>query len=234
MGACTAEDTAREIRALLNTREYVNMIFAAAPSQNEFLHSLIRQPGVDWSRVNAFHMDEYVGLAGNAPESFAYFLRQSLFEKVPFHEVFLFDGSAENAAEECRRYAGLLARYPVDIVCLGIGENGHLAFNDPHVANFNDPLTVKVVDLDEVSRQQQVHDGCFGHIDEVPFSAITLTVPALFRANSVYCVVPGGNKATAVYHTVHSEVTEHFPATILRKHHNATLYLDRSSAAKLP
>jgi glucosamine-6-phosphate deaminase len=233
MGSSTAEDTAREIKALLGKKEYINMIFAAAPSQNEFLHSLSRQPGIDWSRVNAFHMDEYVGLSGDAPESFAHYLRQSLFDKVPFHEVFLFKGNAANAEEECRRYAELLNQHPVDIVCMGIGENGHLAFNDPHVANFNDPLAVKVVDLDDVSRQQQVHDGCFGHIDEVPSSALTLTVPALLRAGSLYCVVPGVNKAVAVFHTVHSEVTEGCPSTILRTHRNATLYLDRSSAAKL-
>lgn len=130
-------------------------------------------------------------------------------------------------------YARLLTHHPADIVCMGIGENAHIAFNDPHVADFDDPHLVKVVDLDESCRQQQVNDGCFDHIDDVPSYAITLTIPALYSAKSLFCMVPGANKAQAVYHTLHEEITEKYPSTILRRHRDATLFLDLKSAARL-
>lgn len=233
MGAGAAADAARKIRKLLEVRPYVNMIFAAAPSQNEFLAELAGQQDIDWQRINAFHMDEYLGLGPEDPESFGYFLNQRIFEVVPFHEVHLLNGKTADAAAECRRYSELLDSYPVDIVCMGIGENGHVAFNDPHVADFHDPDVVKVVDLDEVSRLQQVHDGCFDSLEKVPVSALTLTVPTLLKASALFCIVPGPNKATAVYHTLNSEIKEHYPATALREHPEAILYLDKTSAGKL-
>jgi glucosamine-6-phosphate deaminase len=233
MGASAAKDVAKKIKKLLLEKEQVNMIFAAAPSQNEFLAALAQQKGIDWQRVNAFHMDEYIYLPKEAPQSFGQFLRERIFGKVPFAEVYYLDGNASDLDEECRRYSKLLQQYPPDIVCMGIGENTHIAFNDPHLADFNDPLLVKLVDLDEVSRQQQVNDGCFAHIDEVPVSAITLTIPALLQAETIYCIVPGEKKAEAVYHTLNSEVIERYPSTILRQHNNATLYLEKDSAAKL-
>jgi glucosamine-6-phosphate deaminase len=233
MGASAAKDVAKKIKELLLEKEQVNMIFAAAPSQNEFLAALAQQKGIDWQRVNAFHMDEYIYLPKEAPQSFGQFLRERIFGKVPFAEVYYLDGNASDLDEECRRYSKLLQQYPPDIVCMGIGENTHIAFNDPHLADFNDPLLVKLVHLDEVSRQQQVNDGCFAHIDEVPVSAITLTIPALLQAETIYCIVPGEKKAEAVYHTLNSEVIERYPSTILRQHNNATLYLEKDSAAKL-
>ena len=234
MGAEAAKDAAAKIKELLLQKQgFVNIIFAAAPSQNEFLNSLSQQPGINWSRVNGFHMDEYVGIKHAAPQSFSWFLREHIFEKVPMHEVYYINGSAEDIDAECERYARLLKEFPADIVCMGIGENTHIAFNDPHTANFNDPLLVKVVTLDQASRQQQVHDGCFAEIDAVPTAAITLTVPALLQANSIFCMVPGRNKAQAVYQTIHNEANEKFPSTSLKNHANATLYLDKDSAEKL-
>src|SRR5258706_10491759 len=159
MGAQAAFDVIQKIRELLAEQEFVNMVFAAAPSQNEFLSALAWSEGVDWTRINAFHMDEYIGLNKNNPERFGNFLKKRLFGLVPFHEVYYLDGNTGDPAMECRHYSDLLRKHPTDIVCLGIGENAHLAFNDPHVAAFDDPLIVKVVQLAEASRQQQVNDG---------------------------------------------------------------------------
>ena len=233
MGASAAYDVSEKIKQLLLHQNFVNMVFAAAPSQDEFLSYLALEKDLDWSRVNAFHMDEYIGLDKNASQNFGQFLKERIFDKVSFHEVHYLNGNAADPLEECQRYADLLQDRSIDIVCMGIGENAHIAFNDPHVADFNDPLLVKVVELDIASRMQQVHDKCFSHIDEVPYSAITLTVPVLLQADSIYCIVPGSSKAQAVYHTLHSEVEESYPSTILTRHPNAVLYLDRDSAAKL-
>lgn len=233
MGTGAAADVAAAIKALLVKQDNVNMIFAAAPSQNEFLKALSEEKGIAWNRVNAFHMDEYIGLRKEAPQSFGQFLKERIFAKVPFGKVFYMDGNAADPHQECDRYSDLLKQYPADIVCMGIGENGHIAFNDPHVADFNDPLSVKMLDLSPASRQQQVHDGCFATIEEVPAAAITLTIPTLVSANAVYCMVPGTTKAQAVYHTLRSEIEEQYPSTILRKHANATLYLDKDSASEL-
>jgi glucosamine-6-phosphate deaminase len=233
MGKSAAKDAAAQIQALLNTKAFVNIIFAAAPSQNEMLFHLASNQDIDWSRVNAFHMDEYVGLNENAPQRFGHFLDQAIFGKLPFHEVHYINGNASNPAEECSRYTALLEAHPVDLVFMGIGENTHIAFNDPHVADFNDPSMVKLVALDEVSRMQQVHDGCFASIEAVPRMAITLTVPALMRAASIVCVVPGINKAQAISHTINSPVSAFYPSTALRQHENASLYLDVNSASMI-
>jgi len=231
MGMAAAKDAAAQIQALLNTKEFINIIFAAAPSQNEMLFHLAANDEIDWSRLNAFHMDEYVGLHSTAPQRFGHFLDHAIFGKLPFHEVHYINGNASNPEEECSRYATLLEAHPVDMVCMGIGENTHIAFNDPHVADFNDASMVKLVALDEVSRMQQVHDGCFASIEEVPRMAITLTVPALMRAASIFCVVPGINKAMAVGHTINADISALYPSTALRLHENARLYLDVNSAS---
>ncbi len=232
MGASAAYDVSQKVKELLTKQDFVNIVFAAAPSQNEFL-AAFSQSEVDWTRINAFHMDEYIGLSKNDPERFGNFLKKKIFERVPFHEVYYLDGNTGDPEMECRHYTDLLRTYPTDIVCLGIGENAHLAFNDPHVADFNDPFMVKVVNLAEASRQQQVNDGCFARLTDVPATALTLTIPALLKASAVYCIVPGSNKAEAVYHTLYSEVQEIYPSTALREHDNAVLYLDKSSAEKI-
>ena len=235
MGAAAAEAVSERISELLKTKKYINIVFAAAPSQNDFLASLT-QIEVPWNRINAFHMDEYVGLDKDAPQLFGNYLRERLFSKVAFREVCYINGNADSAELECKRYSELLERYPTDIVILGIGENTHIAFNDPHVADFDDPKIVKVVDLDEKNRMQQVDPNdniCFNTIEEVPTHAITLTVPALFKADYAYAIVPGEKKADAIYHTLHSEVQENYPSTIIRRHKNAALYIDEKSAGKL-
>jgi glucosamine-6-phosphate deaminase len=235
LGTSAAQDAGNAIRELLRQKDSLNVIFAAAPSQNEFLDSLRRQDNIDWRRINAFHMDEYVGLPPDAPQRFGNYLREHIFDFLPFRSVnYLNSNGCINAAEECERYSQLLKEYPVDIVCMGIGENGHIAFNDPHVADFDDPVLVKVVDLDEACRQQQVNDGCFSSFREVPTHAFTLTIPALMQASHLFCMVPGGTKAWAVSHMVNGPVTEDIPATCLRKHEHATLYIDTESATMLP
>lgn len=234
MGAAAAGDVCDRIKELLREREFVNIIFAAAPSQNEFLEALSNSKDVDWSRVNAFHMDEYIGLGAEHPERFGNFLKRKIFDRIPFRDVYFLNNNGLEPEAEAQRYAAILEQNPADIVCMGIGENSHVAFNDPHVADFDDDFLVKIVKLDEVSRLQQVHDACFASLDEVPASAITLTVPALFNACFIYCIVPGKNKAAAVLNTLQQEVNEKFPSTIIRKHSHATLYLDRESASLLP
>ena len=230
MGKAAAEDIAACILRLLGEKEEVNMIFAAAPSQNEVLQYLCADERIDWSRINAFHMDEYVGIDPKAPQGFAQFLCRAIFDKKPFRTVNLLDSTAEPQAEAAR-YTKLLKEHPVDIVCMGIGENGHIAFNDPHVADFSDPNAVKVVDLDDVCRMQQVHDGCFASLDLVPKYALTLTVPTLAGADYQFCVVPAATKANAVKNTVMGEIDEACPATILRRCEHAVLYCDADSAA---
>lgn len=233
MGQAAARDTAAKIRELLGKQDFVNMIFAAAPSQNEFLEALITAGDIDWRRVNAFHMDEYIGLPEKDTRLFASFLREKIFSRLPFHTINYINGNAADSQAECLRYAQLLQQYPPDIVCMGIGENGHLAFNDPPVADFKDAEAVKIVKLDDICRQQQVNDGCFRTIGEVPVSAITLTIPALLSGKYVFCMVPGEKKAQAVYNTLHQEIMEACPSTILRRHPNAVLYLDNNSSALL-
>lgn len=228
LGADASRTVREKLEYLLEKQDFVNVVFAAAPSQQEFLTCLSQEEGVEWDRINAFHMDEYIGLKKGTPQLFGNFLKEIIFEKVPFNNVHYING---NAKDECQRYSNLLKANPPDIICMGIGENSHIAFNDPHVADFNDPYQVKIVDLDLLCRQQQVNEGCFKNIDDVPKYALTLTIPALLQAKYIFCIVPGSNKAQAVYHTLISEVSKEFPSTALRKHDNAILYLDKNSAA---
>lgn len=230
LGQDAAQAVARQISALHQTQAFVNVIFASAPSQDEFLAALAGETDLAWDRIRAFHMDEYMGLPGDAPQSFGQYLRERLFDKVPVHEVFYLDGNASDQEQECGRYSALLKQYPTDIVCMGIGENCHIAFNDPHVADFNDPALVKPVQLDLTSRLQQVHDGCFEMLEQVPERALTLTIPALVRADHLFCMVPAAHKAEAIYHTLIDAISEQFPATILRSHLDATLFIDQDSA----
>ena len=233
MGVAAAKDIKAKILELLESKEHINMIFAAAPSQNEVLAALANDKEIPWNRVNAFHMDEYIGLPATAPQGFGNFLRDRIFGIVSFKSVNYIDITAVDAEAECERYGKLLTENPTDIVVMGIGENGHIAFNDPPVADFNDKKAVKPVALDAVCRQQQVNDGCFKCIDDVPTMAITLTVPTLFSGNYLFCIVPAKTKANAVKATVCGEIGEACPATVLRKHKNAVLYLDGDSSELL-
>ena len=233
MGKAAGADIKACILSLLEKKETINMIFAAAPSQNEVLESLATDKEIPWNRVNAFHMDEYIGLSKDAPQGFGNFLKAHIFGLADFKSVNYIDISAPDADAECARYSALLKEYPTDIVVMGIGENGHIAFNDPPVADFNDAKAVKPVALDEICRNQQVNDGCFAKIDDVPKTAITLTVPTLFAGDHLFCIVPAKTKANAVYATVNGEIGEHCPATVLRRHESAILYLDNDSSSLL-
>lgn len=232
MGEVAAADIVAAIKEALDKKKEINIVFAAAPSQNDVLKVLV-DSDVEWDRINAFHMDEYIGLDQSAPQGFGNFLVKHIFGQVSFKSVNLIDCEAENPEAECERYARLLAENPADIIVMGIGENGHIAFNDPWVADFKDTKKVKTVLLDEVCRQQQVNDGCFEQIEQVPQKAITLTCPVFMEAPQLFCIVPAITKAPAVKRTLRGEVCEDCPATVLRNHDNAVLYLDADSASLL-
>ncbi len=233
MGKAAGEAAANRLRTLLREKETVHVIFAAAPSQNEMLDTLISAPDIDWTRVLAFHMDEYLGLPIHAPQGFYNYLHCHLFSRVPFQQIFRIDGTAVRPSDACTAYAAQLKAHPADLVCLGIGENGHIAFNDPGEAKFDDPELVKVVQLDEVCRMQQVHDGCFASLQAVPTHALTLTVPALMAAAHLICTVPAASKCSAVQKTVCGPITEDVPATAMRLHQDCIMFCDADSGASL-
>lgn len=233
MGRVAAADFAAVVKELLEKQEYVRIIFAAAPSQNDFLSAAVADQSIDFSRIDAFHMDEYIGLDKEAPQGFGNFLRDRIFALRNFHSVTYLDGQNKDPEAACKNYTELLNAAPIDIVCMGIGENGHIAFNDPPVADFNDPKTVKVVKLDEICRMQQVHDGCFAAIDDVPTHALSLTVPTLMKPKYRFCMVPAPTKANAVKAMLNDSIDEHCPCTILRRSPGSILYLDADSSALL-
>lgn len=232
MGRSAATEAGAAIEKMLKYKDSLNILFAAAPSQNEFLDALSRIP-LPWNRINAFHMDEYVGLKEDAPQRFGNFLKEHFFDKVSLASVHYIYIDGLSKEEQCRRYSALLKNNPLDIVFMGVGENGHIAFNDPHVADFNDPEMVKVVDLDGVCRMQQVHDGCFESLGKVPEQAITVTIPVMFKSRKIFCVVPGETKSKAVKRMLWEDISTSCPASILRRHSDATLYCDSASAALL-
>lgn len=230
MGKAAAEVIASEIRQLIQQRGRAIVIFASAPSQNEFLANLVDAAGIDWTRVVAFHLDEYLGMDESAPQSFRRFLLDRLANKVPLGEFNGLRGDATDGQAEARRYAQLLKENPPDIGVLGIGENGHLAFIDPPFCDFNDPEDVKVVQLDEVCRNQQVNDGAFSSVDEVPRHALSLTIPTLMKRPKLFAIAPGPAKRQAIKNTVEGPIDTTCPASILRRHPDAHLFIDVDSA----
>lgn len=232
MGRAAALDAAERIRKIIEKNGVANVIFAAAPSQNELLENLL-DADIDWSKVRGFHQDEYVGIDESEPAGFGNFLRRAIFDRVQFHELYYMLCKEEDAPSKCNEYAAILQKYPADLIFLGFGENGHMAFNDPDVADFDDPETVKIVKLDNVCRQQQVNDGCFPCLDSVPQEAMTLTLSYIMSVPEAICVVPNNRKANAVFNALNGPVTTACPASILRNHPNAALYLDKDSAAKI-
>lgn len=237
LGHAAALATAAYLHDVIAARGEARVIFACAPSQDEFLTSLLEvsQSGhtrVDWSRVTAFHMDDYVGLPGTHPQSFRTYLRTHFLSKVDVKHFHPVPAEEPDSAAVCARYTALLSEKPIDLICLGIGENGHIAFNDPPVADFEDPHLIKVVELDAACRTQQVNDGCFPNFDAVPKHAFTLTVSVFRRAARLSIHVPGPRKAAAVQATVEGPIVTACPASILRLHPAATLYVD-VAAAKL-
>ena len=234
MGLAAAEEGAAMIRAVAAKKEEINIIFAAAPSQNDFLDALCAMKDLPWERINAFHMDEYIGLPADAPQGFANFLRRAIFDRMPFKQVYYMNGQSADPKAECERYTALLSQHPTDIIFMGIGENGHIAFNDPPVADFNDPHNMKVVELESRCRQQQVNDGCFATLDDVPTHAYTLTIPLMMRVPNMLLVVPTKLKAQAIRDTVRGPITTAVPASIIRTHKGGvTMYTDEPAVSLL-
>lgn len=233
LGQAAAAYASGCLKAVIARQGYASAIFAAAPSQNELLANLALDSLIDWKKITAFHLDEYLGLAGDAPQSFQTYLKEHLFDQVQPGQVHYLQGATTDPQGEAQRYARLLENSPLDLACIGIGENGHIAFNDPPLARFDDPQKVRVVDLDEASRVQQVHDGCFPDLESVPRQALTVTIPAIMSAKTIVCVVPGPTKARAVFNSLNGPVTPLCPASILREHPAARLFIDRDSAALL-
>tara|TARA_R110000868_G_scaffold300422_3_gene560874 strand:+ start:2166 stop:2927 length:762 start_codon:yes stop_codon:yes gene_type:complete len=212
---------------LQKTKKKIRIIFAAAPSQDSMLDYLSQSKLIEWNKIEAFHMDEYIGLEPDSPQLFSSYLEKNIFSKVTLHKNTI--NVNNDVAKEIKRYTHLLEEGPIDIVCLGIGENGHLAFNDPHVADFNDSEIVKMVDLDDACRIQQVNDGCFESFEKVPQKAITLTIPTLLKGTHLFCVVIGANKSDAVKNALTEPINTSCPASILTKHPNCNYYFDKQA-----
>ena len=233
MGRAAAAEATEIIRAAILRRNLARLLIGTGPSQQEVVESLAQSQGVDWHRVELFHLDEYVGMAPTHPASFRLWLKTHLADLARPGAVHYLEADAPDLERECRRYADLLAARSIDIAFLGFGENGHVAFNDPHVADFHDPLPIKRVVLDERCRMQQVGEGHFKNLEECPREAITLTCPSLFRAEHLICSVPDLRKAEAVRNALDGPVSEVCPASLVRMHPSAKLFLDMDSASLL-
>ncbi len=233
LGVAAAQEAGEIIRQAVSARGEANIILATGNSQLTFLAALRALPHVPWEAVNVFHMDEYIGLPPGHPASFPAFLRRHLLDHVQVKAFYPVPGDAPDIQAACAAYEASLRSHPADLCALGIGENGHLAFNDPPFARFDDPVWVKVVQLDERSRRQQVGEGHFRSLDEVPTHAITLTIPALLAAKRVLAIVPEARKAAAVAQALLGPLSESCPASILRQTPHAHLLLDLDSAAGL-
>jgi len=229
--AAAAHAAAENLRELASAGNAIGVIFATGASQIATLAALTAMENLPWARVRGFHMDEYIGLPVDHPASFRRYMRERLTGRVRMQEFFEIDGNAPDPERTAREYAEKLRAADPQLCLLGIGENGHLAFNDPDVADFRDPLDARVVRLDPMCRQQQLAEGWFPSIDDVPASAITLTIPALMRVPRLIASVPGQRKAAIVRRTMEEQISTACPATILRTHPNATVFLDPESAS---
>jgi glucosamine-6-phosphate deaminase len=233
MARDAARDGADALRAAIAQRGEANVMLATGNSQLAFLAELVKYTDVDWTQVTAFHMDEYVGLPPTHSASFQLYMRERVAARLPFKAFHYLQGDTGDAQAEADRYTALLGDHPLDLCCCGIGENGHLAFNDPPVADFDDPVAVKIVVLEPASRRQQVAEGHFATIDDVPTQAISVTIPALVSAKRVLAIVPEQRKAIAVRDALQGPISTACPASYLRRQPQATLYLDAESASLL-
>jgi len=231
-GAAGAEIAAGLMRDEIRRAGRAAVVFASAVSQDPFLAAM-RTHDIDWTKITAFHMDEYAGMSGDHPASFRRFLRERLFDHVPVAAFHQLDGEAADAVAECERYAGLLRAAEPCLVIMGIGENGHLAFIDPPVCDFEDPRDVRTVELDDVCRMQQVHDGAFARLQDVPPRALSLTVPFFLRVPRALVFVNGPHKSEAVRAALEGPIVEECPASALRRHESAILFLDPGAASLL-
>ena len=233
LGEASASEAAALIGAAIAKVGKARIIIATGNSQLDLIAALAKRTDVDWKNVEAFHMDEYIGLSASHPSSFRYWIRTRVEETVHPMKVHYMEGDAKDLNKEIERYAKLLMSGPIDLAFVGIGENGHIAFNDPPVADFNDPLIVKRVTLDDACRRQQVGEGHFPDFDTMPKQALSLTCPALFRAAAWVCSVPDLRKAEAVKNALEGPISTACPASIVRTHPNASIYLDTPSASLL-
>ncbi len=233
LGRAAANYTAVKLQEAIEKRGRANLILATGASQFAFLEALKDESSVDWSKISVFHLDEYKDMSDQHPASFRKYLRERILDEVKPAEVNYLAGDAEEIEAEIVRYENLLKTHPIDVACIGIGENGHIAFNDPAVADFNDPRLVKVVELDDTCRRQQLGEGWFPTLEDVPREALSLTIPAIVNCKTISCVVPDKRKAVAVYNTLYEPISTACPASILRKHPDVTLFLDPLSSAEL-
>ena len=233
LAEAAAKQAAEVITRSIETNGTARVIAATGNSQMAFIDKLVQEPGVDWSRVILFHMDEYVGLGTDHPAGFRRWIRTRIAERIPVKEAHYLAGDAADLDAEMARYSLLLQEAPIDLAFVGIGENGHIAFNDPHVADFMDPKTVKCVQLDDACKRQQFGEGHFDSVEAVPNEALTITCPGLFRAKAWISLVPDRRKAKAVREAFEGLLSVDCPASIMRTHPDATVYLDRASASLL-
>ena len=232
MGAAAAQHAARTINDAIAAQGEANIILATGASQFEMLAALVAQP-VDWSSVTAFHLDEYIGLDSDHPASFRRYLKERFVERVPGLRAFRYvAGDAPDPYAECARLGELVTQVKIDLACIGIGENGHLAFNDPPCDLETDKAYI-VVELDEACRRQQLGEGWFATLDDVPRRAITMTVPRILKAAAIVCTVPDERKAEAVRNSAEGEVTANVPGSLLQEHPDGTLYLDAPASSLL-
>jgi glucosamine-6-phosphate deaminase len=232
MGKDSATFVTGKLNQSIKEKGFANLILGTGASQYPLLDALLKKE-IDWSKINLFHLDEYIGLSDQHPASFRKFLKERIADKISPKNVYYLHGDADDIDDEIRRYEKLLKDNPIDVACIGIGENGHIAFNDPSVADFNDPVHLKVVVMDHACRMQQVGEGWFSTVNHVPEKAITLTITAIMNCKTLCCTVPDKRKSEAVYHTLSGEVSTSCPASILRNHGNAVLFLDSLAATKI-
>ncbi len=232
IAVAAAEFVAGQLNLAIGEKGSANLVLGTGASQLAFLKHLQKQK-IDWKKIIVFHLDEYQGMPETHPASFRKYLKERILENVKPKQAYYLNGDVPDVGAEVLRYENLLKGHPIDVACIGIGENGHIAFNDPPVADFNDPYLVKLVELDEGCRKQQLGEGWFPTFDDVPTHALTLTIPAIMGCKTISCLVPDERKAEAVYNALNSKISTKFPATILRTHPDAVLFLDSESSSKL-
>ncbi|MEW4563094.1 glucosamine-6-phosphate deaminase [Bremerella sp. JC770] len=232
LGAVAARSGAEAIRRALAENGQANIIVATGASQFETLSALIAEPNIDWSRVTGFHLDEYLGLDDQHPASFRRYLRERFVEKVPLAGFHYVNGSGEDPHAVCRELGQLIQEHPIDVAFVGIGENGHLAFNDPP-ADFETSEPYLVVELDEACRQQQAGEGWFATLADVPTQAISMSCRQILKTKTIICSVPDQRKAQAVRASLEVPVSPDVPASILQTHENTTLFVDKAAASLL-
>ena len=230
MGAAAADYVTRKLKDAIEKKGRANLILATGASQFSFLEAL-QTKEIDWGKITVFHLDEYKGISESHPASFRKYLKERILNKVAPKKIYFLNGDAANLQLEIKNYEEALKAHPIDIACIGIGENGHIAFNDPAVADFKDPKLVKVVELDEACRNQQLGEGWFPTFADVPKEAVTLTISAIMNCKAISCVVPDERKAQAVYNSLYGDISTSCPASILRTHPETVLFLDKASAS---